>query len=129
MKAKFVHRCTHVLDKEKTIKFYEEALGFRVVRESGPEDGSWSNTFMVNDETPFELELTWNRGRTEPYDNGGMDTHIAFCVDDICTSAWAASRRKIPRWGSTSSRTPTASASRSSRRSRAAGTNAALSFG
>lgn len=83
MKAKFVHRCTHVLDKEKTIKFYEEALGFHVVRESGPADGSWSNTFMANEETPFELELTWNRGRTEPYDNGGMDTHIAFRVDDI----------------------------------------------
>ena len=38
MKAKFVHRCTHVLDKEKTIAFYEKALGFHVVRESGPAD-------------------------------------------------------------------------------------------
>jgi lactoylglutathione lyase len=33
--------------------------------------------------SPFELELTWNRGQVEPYDNGGMDTHIAFRVDDI----------------------------------------------
>lgn len=82
MKAKFVHRCTHVLDKEKTIAFYEKALGFRVVREMGPEDGSWSNTYMANDESPFEIELTWNRGRTEPYDNGGSDVHIAFEVDD-----------------------------------------------
>ena len=31
---------------------------------------------------PFQLELTWNRGRTEPYANGGDDTHIAFEVDD-----------------------------------------------
>lgn len=83
MKAKFVHRCTHVLDKEATISFYEKALGFHVDREFGPEDGSWTNTFMVNDYSPFELELTWNRGRTEPYDNGGEDTHIAFTVDDI----------------------------------------------
>ncbi len=82
MKAKFVHRCTHVLDKEKTIAFYEQALGMRVVREMGPEDGSWSNTYMVNDEAPFEIELTWNRGRVEPYDNGGRDVHIAFEVDD-----------------------------------------------
>lgn len=82
MKAKFVHRCTHVLDKGKTIAFYEQALGMRVVREMGPEDGSWSNTYMANDEAPFEIELTWNRGRVEPYDNGGRDVHIAFEVDD-----------------------------------------------
>lgn len=83
MQARFIHRCTHVLDLEATKKFYEKALGFHVVRVSGPEDGSWSNTFMANDAAPFELELTWNRGRTEPYDNGGRDTHIAFAVDDF----------------------------------------------
>lgn len=83
MRVRFLHRCTHVLDKEATIAFYERALGFHVDHEVGPEDGSWTNTFMVNDASPVELELTWNRGRTEPYDNGGRDTHIAFEVDDI----------------------------------------------
>lgn len=53
------------------------------MRQIGPADGSWTNTFLVNDSSPFELELTWNRGRTEPYDNGGKDTHIAFAVDDF----------------------------------------------
>ena len=52
-----------------------------------PEDGSWTNTFMGNDGVPFEIELTWNRGRVEPYENGGKDTHIAFVVDDF--DAWA----------------------------------------
>ena len=66
MKAKFVHRCTHVLDKEATIKFYEKALGMKVLREMGPEDGSRTNTFMGNDGVPFEIELTWNCGRVEP---------------------------------------------------------------
>lgn len=83
MKAKFIHRCTHVMDKEATIAFYEKALGMHVVREVGPEDGSWSNTYMANDESPFEVELTWNRGRVEPYENAGKDVHIAFEVDDI----------------------------------------------
>ncbi|MCH4083431.1 MAG: VOC family protein [Olsenella sp.] len=83
MKARFVHRCTHVLDRDKTIEFYKQALGFHVVNEFGPSDGSWSNTFMQSDASPFQLELTWNRDRTEPYDNGGMDTHIAFEVDDF----------------------------------------------
>lgn len=36
---------------------------------------------MRNDGVPFEIELTWNRGRVEPYENGGKDTHIAFFVD------------------------------------------------
>lgn len=49
----------------------------------GPEDGSWTNTFMGNDGVPFEIKLTWNRGRVEPYENGGKDTHIAFVVDDF----------------------------------------------
>ena len=52
------------------------------LREMGPEDGSWTNTFMGNDGAPFEIELTWNRGRVEPCENGGKDTHIAF-VDDF----------------------------------------------
>lgn len=54
-----------------------------LLREMGPEDGSWTNTFMGNDGVPFEIELTWNRGRVEPYENGGKDTHIAFVVDDF----------------------------------------------
>lgn len=83
MQARFIHRCTHVLDKDATIGFYEKALGFHVVREIGPSDGSWTNTFMESDAAPFQLELTWNRGRVEPYENGGRDTHIAFAVDDF----------------------------------------------
>ena len=83
MKAHIIHWCIHVLDKEASIAFYERALGFRVTREMGPNDGSWSNTYLVNDQSPFEIELTWNRGRTEPYANGGRDTHIAFEVDDF----------------------------------------------
>jgi len=49
-------------------------------------DGSWTNTFMGNDGVPFEIELTWNRGRVEPYENGGKDAHIAFVVDDFATA-------------------------------------------
>ena len=78
MKARIIHWCIHVLDKEASIAFYERALGFHVAHEMGPDDGSWSNTYLVNDQSPFE-----NRGRTEPYANGGRDTHIAFAVDDM----------------------------------------------
>lgn len=83
MQGAFIHWCIHVLDLEKSLAFYEKALGMRVHHTMGPEDGSWSNTYLVNDKTPFQLELTWNEGRTEPYENGGKDTHIAFTVEDF----------------------------------------------
>lgn len=54
--------------------------------EGGARDGSRGRLLdkrLANDEAPFEIELTWNRGQVEPYDNGGKDTHIAFAVDDF----------------------------------------------
>lgn len=83
MKAKMAHECIHVLDLDKSLAFYEKALGLTVRHRMGPEDGSWENVFIGNDETDFQMELTWNRGRIEPYNNGGRNTHLAFEVDDI----------------------------------------------
>ncbi|MEE1159512.1 MAG: VOC family protein, partial [Atopobiaceae bacterium] len=83
MRAKIIHRNTHVYDLDATLAFYEKAFGFTERRRKGPEDGSWLIVFIGNDESDFELELTWNRGRTEPYENGGKDVHIAFRVDDF----------------------------------------------
>jgi len=83
MKAKMIHENIHVLDLEKSLAFYEKALGLTEKHTVEPEDSSWKIVFIGNDTTDFELELTWNRGRVEPYDNGGDDTHLAFAVDDI----------------------------------------------
>ncbi len=82
MESKAIHRCLHVLDLERSLRFYEQALGMTEIRRMGPEDGSWANAFIGNDACGFQLELTWNRGRTEPYDNGGRDSHLAFTVPD-----------------------------------------------
>ncbi len=83
MKAKMIHRCIHVLDLDASLAFYERALGLAVQRRMGPDDGSWKTCSSGNEKTDFQVELTWNRGRTEPYDNGGRDTHLAFEVDDM----------------------------------------------
>ena len=69
MRAKLVHRNTHVYDLDATLAFYEKALGLKERRRKGPEDG-------------FELELTWNRGYEGTYDNGNGDTHVCVRVDD-----------------------------------------------
>lgn len=83
MQARAIHRCIHVLDLDKSIAFYQKALGMEIIGRMGPDDGSWENVFMGNESTGFQLELTWNRGRVEPYVNGGRDTHLAFAVDDM----------------------------------------------
>ncbi len=82
MEGKIIHRCLHVLDLEKSLAFYEQALGMSEIRRMGPDDGSWMNVFIGNTASGFQLELTWNRGRTEPYKNGGRDSHLAFTVPD-----------------------------------------------
>lgn len=78
-----IHRCLHVIDIEKSLDFYNRALGMTEITRMGPDDGSWMNVFIGNDASGFQLELTWNKGRTQPYDNGGRDSHIAFTVPDM----------------------------------------------
>ena len=50
MRAKLVHRNTHVYDLDATLAFYEKALGLKERRRKGPEDGSWLIVFIGNDE-------------------------------------------------------------------------------
>lgn len=39
--------------------------------------------YLRNAEADFELELTINKDRVEPYAIGEGYSHIAFCVDDL----------------------------------------------
>lgn len=83
MTFKMVHTEIHVLDLEKSLAFYAEALDLRPVREKAPADGSWKIVYLANESSDYELELTWNDGRTEPYNNGNPDIHLAFAVEDM----------------------------------------------
>ncbi len=51
MKAKMIHENIHVLNLEKSLAFYREALGLEVKRTVGPDDGSWSLSYLGNDTT------------------------------------------------------------------------------
>lgn len=86
MKAKMVHRCIRVLDLDRSLAFYKQALGLDEIREIWSEDGSRKNVYVGNDTTDFELELTWENGRIEPCSDGGRDTHLAFAVEDIAAA-------------------------------------------
>jgi Lactoylglutathione lyase and related lyases len=80
---RFNHFNFNVLDLEKSIKFYEEALGLKPVREKNAKDGSFRLVFLGDGVSDFSLELTYLVDRTEPYDLGEGEFHLAFKVDDF----------------------------------------------
>ena len=79
----FNHFNFTVLDLERSLKFYDEALGLKPVREKFAEDGSFHLVFLGDGVTNFTLELTHLKDRTEPYDLGEGEYHLAFETDDI----------------------------------------------
>ncbi len=83
MKFGMYHSCITVLDLEKSLEFYERALNLKPVRTIEPEDGAYKIMFLKNDESDYQLELTWYRDREEPYDLGENEIHIGFRVDDF----------------------------------------------
>lgn len=78
----FNHFNFNVLDLEKSIAFYKEAIGLSVVREKVAEDGSYKIVFLGDGRTGFGLELTWMRDRKEPYNLGDEEFHLAFVTDE-----------------------------------------------
>ncbi|MDL2264342.1 VOC family protein [Synergistaceae bacterium OttesenSCG-928-I11] len=80
MKSKFLHANINVLDLQKSMAFYEKALGLKEVRRK--EKPGFTLIYLGDGETDFQLELTWLKDRTEPYDLGDNESHIAFQVDD-----------------------------------------------
>ncbi|MDD4678496.1 MAG: VOC family protein [Tissierellia bacterium] len=82
MKFTFNHFNFNVLDLEKSMNFYEEALGLKEVRRKEAEDGSFVIVYLGDGETNFSLELTWMKGRTEPYDLGEQEYHLAMAADN-----------------------------------------------
>lgn len=80
MKFKMVHENYNVADLEKSLVFYEKALGLTERRRS--ENENFTIVFIGNDETGFEMELTWLRDHPHKYDLGECEFHLAFRVDD-----------------------------------------------
>ena len=78
----FNHFNFNVLDLDRSLTFYREALGLTPVSEKEAEDGSFKLVYLGDGATSFSLELTWLRDRTEPYDLGECEFHLAFVTDE-----------------------------------------------
>lgn len=83
MEFKFLHNNINVLDLQKSIDFYKEALGLKEERRKVADDGSFIIVFMGDGKTDHKLELTWLRDRKKPYDLGDNEFHFALEVDDF----------------------------------------------
>ncbi|MGL4864657.1 VOC family protein [Cetobacterium sp.] len=82
MKFVFNHFNINVLNLEKSMEFYKNALGLTEVRRKEAADGSYILVYMGDGETGFTIELTWLRDREEAYDLGDEEFHLAFVADD-----------------------------------------------
>lgn len=82
MKVTFNHFNFNVLDLEKSLAFYKEALGLSPVKEKEAGDGSFKLVYLGDGESDFTLELTWLRDRKEPYNLGECEFHLAFQAED-----------------------------------------------
>ncbi len=81
--TKFYHFNFNVVDLERSLAFYKQALGLEPVREKTAADGSFRLIYLGQEESDFQLELTWLRDRGDrPYDLGECEFHLAFLTDE-----------------------------------------------
>ena len=79
----FAHFNFNILNLEKSLAFYEQALGLTIHRRKEASDGSFTLVYLTDKKTNFTLELTYLRDRIEPYNLGDEEFHLAFQVADF----------------------------------------------
>ena len=80
---RFDHFNFNVLDLEKSLDFYRQAFGLSPIGSIEPKDGSFRIIYLGDGKTGFRLELTWLRDRTEPYNLGECEFHLALTAADF----------------------------------------------
>jgi lactoylglutathione lyase len=79
--AKAIHSMIRVLDEARSLAFYDAAFGLKVADRL--DFDSFTLVYLSNAESSFEVELTINKGRTEPYVLGDGYGHLAVSVADV----------------------------------------------
>ncbi|WP_309666532.1 VOC family protein [Tabrizicola sp.] len=79
--AKAIHSMIRVLEEARALAFYDTAFGLKVADRL--DFDSFTLIYLSNPESTFEVELTVNKGRAEPYALGDGYGHLAVSVDDV----------------------------------------------
>jgi lactoylglutathione lyase len=82
--VKVIHSMIRVLDLERSLKFYADVLGLHEAHRLDFPD--FALVYLRNPHNDFEIELTLNKGRTEPYTHGDGYGHIGVVVADAAAS-------------------------------------------
>ncbi len=83
MEFRMLHSCIRVMDLERSENFYRQAFDFEVSRRRDFPEQKFTLAYMVAPGGGFELELTHNHDRTEPYQIGDGYSHLAVGVKDL----------------------------------------------
>lgn len=82
IKGRFDHFNINVTDLDKSIEFYNKALGLKEVRRKEASDGSFTLVYLGDGITPFSLELTWLRDHAAtPYELGENESHLCMRME------------------------------------------------
>lgn len=83
MDYQMIHTCIRVMDLERSERFYCEAFGFEISRRLDFPEHRFTLSYLRAPGGSFELELTHNHGRQEPYQLGNGYSHLAVGVQDL----------------------------------------------
>ena len=83
MNYKLLHTCIRVMDLEKSLRFYKEALGFIETRRKDFPEHEFTLVFLSDSSRSYEIELTYNYNPEKPYVIGDGFSHIAVSVEDL----------------------------------------------
>ena len=86
IKGRFDHFNINVTNLEKSIQFYEKALGLHESHRKEAADGSFILVYLTDGCTGFSLELTWLRDHPQPYNLGENEFHLALEADDFAVA-------------------------------------------
>jgi lactoylglutathione lyase len=84
MPTKLIHTMIRVLDLDKSLAFYRDVLELTPSHTLDFPD--FSLVYLRNAANDVEIELTLNKGRTEPYTHGTGYGHVAVVVEDLDAS-------------------------------------------
>ena len=106
IKARFDHFNINVTDLERSLAFYDRALGLKEISRKQADDGSFILAYLGDGETGFRLELTWLRRPTNWARTKATSASASRATTKPyapTTRSWDASASKTTKWDSTSS--------------------------
>ena len=78
-----LHTCIRVMDLEKSLEFYKNALGLVETRRKDFPEHKFTLVYLSDTPDGYEIELTYNYDPEKPYDLGNGFSHVAIGADDI----------------------------------------------